>query len=247
MATYPRNGGSKFFGGRWHFRRRGRDYLVGMSTTATPKDVDLEGILSALQALERRAGAEITIIEEKLPELRRQARAAPHRRGGAGSRDANKYALGSVLVMVGLEQIEPAVLLGLLTHPELMLRWIAEARLALGPHPFGELIAHVVSDPERREFCRQWGRILEWRYRKPLYDAAVTSFVNSGKTGPREKWRGHDVTDDQAALIEKLCDLLDEPLPDLWTKGEAFDWIYERGGNPEYWAEPEIPEEWRTE
>lgn len=95
----------------------------------------------------------------------------------------------------------------------------------IGIHSLSGRRSRVVS------FCRQWGRILEWRYRKPLYDAAVTSFVESGHIGPKKAWRKHDVSDDQAALVAKLCDLLDEPPPRLETKGEAFEWIYARGGN----------------
>lgn len=214
-------------------------------TDPTLDDAELIAIVSALDALDYRTGVEIAFGDEKLVELRRQAEAARHRRGGPGSRDARKYALGSALVLAGAEAVEPSIMLGLLANPDLMLRWMAEARLAHGPRPFGELIALIVVDPERCDFCRQWGRILEWRHRKPLYDAAVTSFILSGKTGSQERWRRHDISEDQMALVAKLCDLLSEPLPDLMTKGEAFDWIYERGGNPDYWTEPQIPDEWR--
>ncbi|RYY23283.1 MAG: hypothetical protein EOP62_20715 [Sphingomonadales bacterium] len=216
-----------------------------MTTTALLSDADLAALLSMLDALDGEIQADIEVVEEKLSELRRQAKAASQRRSGAGSRDAHKYALGSVLAMVGLETVEPRVLLGLFAHPDLLLRWMIEARSACGSANFGELIARIFADPARVSFCRQWGRILEWRYRKPLYDAAVTSFVESGHIGLKKVWRKHDVSDDQTALVAKLCDLLDEPLPHLETKGEAFEWIYARGGNPQYWAEPPIPDEWR--
>lgn len=215
-----------------------------VTETATLLDADLAALLSTLEALDAQLSADIAIVEDKLPELRRLAKADARRRGGAGSRDARKYALGSVLVMVGLEQVDDTVQLGLFSHTDLMLRWVAEARREGPAQSFGELIGRVLADPERVAFCRQWGRILQWRYRKPLYDTTVTSFIESGKAGPKEKWRKHDVSDDQAALIAKLCEILDEPLPELKTKGEAFDWIYSHGGNPEYWAEPEIPSEW---
>ena len=214
-----------------------------MTETAPFLDAELAALMSTLDALDLQVSADIALVEDKLPELRRLAKGEPHRGGGAGSRDANKYALGSVLVMLGLEHVGDTVLLGLFAHPDLMLRWMAEARRS-GPQSFDALIGRILAEPERRAFCRQWGRILQWRYRKPVYDAAVTSFVESGLTGPKEKWRKHDASDDQMALIAKLCELLDEPLPDLKTKGEAFDWIYERGGNPEYWAEPETPQGW---
>lgn len=205
----------------------------------------LSVLLAELSAQQAQVSADIRIVEDKLPELRRIAAAKQHRRGGAGSRDATKYEFGSVLVMVGLEQADSKAFLGLLAHPGLAVRWLGQAILDTGLTSFGELALHVLSDPRRLEFCRQWGRVLGWRYRKPLYDAGVMSFVNSGRAGPHEPWRKKDVTDDQERLIDTLTDLLDQPRPDLATRGEAFDWIYERGGNPDYWREPELPEEWK--
>lgn len=215
-----------------------------MTAIAPLPDAELAALLSTLDALDMQINADISLAEDKLPELRRLAKAEPERRGGAGSRDANKYALGSVLVMLGFEHVGDTVLLGLFAHPDLLLRWMAEVRQSGGPQSFDALIGRLLADPDRSAFCRQWGRILQWRYRKPVYDAAVTSFIESGRTGLKEKWRKHDASDDQMSLIAKLCDLLEEPPPNLRTKGEAFDWIHERGGNPEYWAEPAIPEAW---
>lgn len=212
--------------------------------TAPFFDAELEALMSTLDALDLQVSADIVLVNDKLPELRRLAKAKPHRTGGAGSRDANKYALGSVLVLLGLEHVGDTVLLGLFAHPDRMLRWMAEVRQSGGAQSFDALIGRILADPERRAFCRQWGRILQWRYRKPVYDAAVTSFIEAGRTGPKERWRKHEASDDQLALIAKLCDLLDEPMPKRMTKGEAFDWIYERGGNPGYWAEPETPQAW---
>jgi hypothetical protein len=214
-------------------------------TQHVPINDALRSLLGELASLQEQVSAGIRIIEDKLPELRRIATAKQHRRGGAGSRDAMKYDLGSVLVMVGLEQADPKALLGLIAHPILLVRWTGEVMLATGLTSFGELVAEVLADPRRLTFCRQWGRILGWRYRKPLYDARVTSFLTSGRAGPHEPWRKKDVTDDQERLIDTLVDLLDQPRPNLVTRGEAFDWIYERGGNPEYWREPELPEEWK--
>jgi hypothetical protein len=228
----------------WDIRSQRVTHIPGM-TTARLSDADLAALLSTLDALGSEIQADIKIVDEKLSELRRQAKAAPERRGGAGSRDARKYALGSVLATIGLETAEPRVLLGLFAHPDLLLRWMIEARSASGPVNFGELTGRIFADPARVSFCRQWGRILEWRYCKALYDAAVTSFVASDHIDPKRTWRKHDVSDDQAALVSKLCDLLGEPLPHLETKGEAFEWIYARGGNPKYWAEPLLPHEWR--
>lgn len=184
---------------------------------------------------------EIGIVTDCLSELRRQARALPERRGGPGSRDARKYALGSVLAMLALADADDTALLGLFAHPPLMLRWMSRELVRAPGAGFGALIEAVLADEHRRGWCAQWGRILQWRYRKPLYDAAVQSFIDSGRTGLDEPWRAHDITQDQHSLILTLADLRGEPIPDIRTRGEAFEWIRERGGNPTYWAEPALP------
>lgn len=197
----------------------------------------MESIDGTIREIDRR----VAIVTESLGELRRQANALPKRRGGAGSRDAHNYALGSVLAMLGLAEVDDTALLGLFAHPAVMMRWVAR-ELARSPNAmFGELIAAVLGDPSRSAWCKQWGRILQWRYRKPLYEAGVQSFIDSGRTGPHERWRSLDITQDQQALILTLADLLGEPIQDIRTRGEAFEWIRARGGNPTYWAEPILP------
>lgn len=205
---------------------------------------EMFALRAELDALELAIADERSVVAEKLPELRRQARADPKRRGRDGT-DTIKYALGSVLVMLDCVRIDSAALIGLFANPDLMLRWMVEARQEHGPLTFAEMVAAAMADAQRYAWCKQWGICLQWRHRKNLYDASVTSFIESGRAGPREKWRRDDVSDDQADLIVRICGWLEEPLPDLSTKGEAFEWIYERGGNPTYWAEPQLPAEWR--
>lgn len=202
----------------------------------------LADTLAALDDLGADLAVDAAIVEDDLRELRRLHKAAPHRRGGPGSRDARKYELGSVLVMAGLEDIDAKLLLGLFAHPLLMLRWLGEA-IVQQPHAgLADLLKAVSADTIKRDFCVQWGRVLGWRYRKPLYEAGVTSFLESGKAGPDEPWRQKHVSADQASLIATLCELLDEQFPELANRGEAFEWILERGGNPAYWQEPQFPE-----
>lgn len=212
-----------------------------MDTAVFP---DLESVLAQLDALTSDITVEAVLVQDKLPELRRQAMALTKRRGGPGSRDAGKYALGSVFVMVGAEDVGDTALLGLLAHPDRMVRWAIEARLAGAPAQFGKLVEMIFEAPRRRDWCERWGRILQWRYRAPMYEASVRSFLDSGQAGPKERWRTKDITDDQISLVMILVGLLAEPTPELRTRGEAFDWIYARGGNPTYWKEPAPPEEW---
>lgn len=214
------------------------------------QDIDTTALKALLDDLTGALDARHAVVVEKIGELRRLNHANPHRRGGLGSVDAQKYALGSVLAMLGVTAIEEpnldTRLLGLLAHPVQMMRWMARLiEVGIPPH-LDRLIDAIFADRERAAWCEQWGRILQWRYRAPLYRAAVQSFLDSGRTGPSESWRRRDITEDQANLILTLVGLLDEPAPALTTRGEAFDWIYARGGNPAYWAEPGAPEGWEN-
>lgn len=212
-------------------------------TIPQPTSDDLAVLRRSLERLGRCIDQEAEVCAAKLSELRRQHKAAPRRRGGSGSLDARAYALGLVLTLVGGGPIDGTALLGLLAHPARMLRWMADA-VAAGAGPmFGDVVAAVLDDPARRSWCEQWGRIFQWRRRKPLYDAAVASFMASGRLGEREAWRTLLPTDDQMALMQVLAALLGEEVPNLATRGEAFEWIRVRDGNPIFWQEPSLPPE----
>ncbi|WP_343343444.1 hypothetical protein WJT74_07870 [Sphingomicrobium sp. XHP0239] len=199
-------------------------------------------VLKRLGESQRLMEGDIEIVREGISELRRLSQAASHRRGGAGSRDAKKYELGSVLWLHGLGDLDAQTLTGLLAHPALLLRWLGQELIRDESAPVVVLVARLLSQPGRAAFLKQWGRILEWRYRKPLYDATVSSFLESGRTGPDEAWRSRDIKIEQQALMDTLADLLEIDDPQLKTRGEAFDWIYKYGGNPTYWREPPIPD-----
>jgi hypothetical protein len=206
----------------------------------------LDALLTQLETLDARITSETDIEQAKLGELRRQAKARPYRRGGAGSVDTRKYAIGGAVVMLAGE-IDATTFLGLMTQTDMMLKWMAEERLARGPQPFGTLLRAILGDPRKAEWCRRWGGLIEWANRKALYDANVRSFEASGRTGPNEPWRRHPVSDDQADLIETLCRILDKPVPSLADKGAAYEWIKDHGGNPAHWAPPPHPDSWSND
>lgn len=181
------------------------------------------------------------ICEASISDLRRQHHALTKRRGRGRSADASNYALGAGLALVGMEGVDDTALVGLMAHPDQMLVWIAQVRRTGAGPMFGDLVKAVFTDQACYAWCHQWGRILQWRRRKSLYDAAVTSFMTSGKAGPKARWRREEISDDQAALIATLAHILGEALPDVANRGEAFDWIDVRGGNPTYWQEPASP------
>lgn len=222
------------------------EYLLGMTTPSPLLSPDLAGLLARLKTIEHAATSELTTVEERLPELRRQAKGRSKRRGGPGSPDAEKYKLGSILTLLGFKGTDDLVLLGFLASGDRGLQWLSEARIAHGPMPFAELVRTAVAGEKRENWCRAWGEYRWKAYKKPIYDAAVTSFLESGRTGEDEDWRGYDISDDQTDIIEDICEAAKLPLPDLQSRGEAFDWIREHGGNPAYWQEPAQPLEWES-
>lgn len=145
--------------------------------------------------------------------------------------------------MLGFERLDDTMMVGLFAHPDLMLRWLVAAR-EQGPATFVNLVSRVLADPVRAAWCRDWGTYLRWERRKALYDAEVTSFIASGRTGPKERWRRDPVTVEQAWLIELVCELNGLPDPALTTKGDAFEWLYAAGGDPRFSVKPAMPVAW---
>ena len=216
-----------------------------MTDMHAPAGGQLADLLDSLLALECAAASELAMVEAKLPELRRQAKARPKRRGGKGSPDAEKYKLGSILALCGFSGADDLVLLGFFACGDPALQWLAEARLEHGPMSFAEAVKAALADPVRADWCRRWGEYRRKVHKKAAYDASVTAFLESGKAGPRETWRRSEITSDQFDLIEDICDASGLRPPDLANRGEAFEWIYARCGKPAYWQAPEEPDEWK--
>lgn len=213
---------------------------MGMTTAQTTAD-RLRDLATNLAASEDRIAGEVAIAATSAAELRRQYRAADKRRGGPGSADARKYALGSALVLVGIDSGDDTALLGLMAHPKRMARWMQSGASAGAGPMFGDIVRWIFSDPARLTWCRQWGVILQWRRRAALYEQEVRRFIETGPLDPRASWRRKPITIGQAALIDALVGLLGELAPDLANRGAAFEWLRARGGNPTFWREPSLP------
>ncbi|MBN8807816.1 MAG: hypothetical protein J0I47_06225 [Sphingomonas sp.] len=203
-------------------------------------DTDFAAIMAAIDCTADMIRADLGVITEKLPELRRQALADPRRR----NRDAKRYALGGALTVLGFERIDPIAITGLLGNPRRMLTWLVDARAVIGDAPLADLVDAVFEHADRYDWCRQWGVHIDWLHGKALYDAAVTSFVTSGRTGANERWRRDTITADQEQLISRICTWRQITEPKVTTRGEAFDWIYAAGGNPTWWGPPATPADW---
>jgi hypothetical protein len=182
-------------------------------------------------------------LSEPLRELRRQSRARSKRRPSTA--DQAKYRLGSVLVALGFDGEAHVEILGLLWHPDVALTWLARARKKLGSVTLQELVAEILSDQDRREWFHAWGSWVLWHRRRELYQASVQSFLDSGKADdPVASWRAKPPTDDQLELIAVLTELDRVDGPEDPTRGDAFDWIRERAGNPRYRSGPPLPDHW---
>lgn len=211
-----------------------------LATSQSMKNFDPARLFATLDALHGSISSELTLVEDSIAEQRRQAHAATKRR----KRDAARYVLGGTFMALGFDRLDDTMLVGLFAHPDLMLRWLVEAREARGPASFADLIARILADPVRSAWCREWGVYLRWDRQKQLYDAEVASFIASGRTGPKERWRRDPVTVGQAWLIELVCELAQMPNPALATKGEAFEWLYAAGGDPRFATKPATPNFW---
>ncbi len=187
--------------------------------------------LAKIEALGRSA---LTPASENLAELKRQAAAAGKRR----ARDEKRYELGGLLLTIGFENIDYYALYGLMAHPDHLLKWSIEVRQRGEPQDLAHLVENILDDDRRADRCAEWGRYLSWARMRALYDCEVTSFINSGKAGKEQRWRRDPVSSKQLYLIAQICKLEGIANPNIAKKGCAFDWLYEREGNPRYFKRP---------
>jgi len=209
------------------------------------RKLDFARLRAAIDGTSEKLEAKIAAEARRVQELRRQAHGMDKRRGGAGSVDARKYALGSVLVLIGLGDVDDTALLGLLSQVSQVSQLRDRLHAEYSDGGFADRVKALLADPAIGPWCRQWGCVLQWRQRAPLYHAEVERFLSSGKADPRAAWRKRDITAGQLFLIRTLEDLLGRHFPDSPgappTRGDAFDWIHAHGGNPAYWQEPSLP------
>ncbi|MEO7178763.1 MAG: hypothetical protein ABIW83_07955 [Allosphingosinicella sp.] len=215
-----------------------------MNSFADAHPDEVSRTLAQLFALRGRLDDKRVTLREPLAELRRQARARAKRRGS--SADGARYRLGSSLIALGCRPEDDVELVGLFWHVDVALGWLARAREELGPVTFPQMIEFILAEDDRRAWFRAWGAWVLWDRRRSLYEASVQSFLDSGKADdPKAAWRSKPPTDDQIELIEILCELENETPPPDPNRGEAFEWIRERAGNPRYRRTgPPLPEDW---
>lgn len=191
-------------------------------------------LLEKLTAIDALGQLVLPRESERLAELKRQAAAAAKRR----SRDEQRYTLGGLMFSLDLNTLDYHALYGLLAHPDHLLVWAIEARASTGAGTLANIIRLILDDKERAGRCAEWGQHLAWSRMRQLYEAEVNAFISSEKCGPKARWRRDPITAAQNYLISEICKLDSIENPTLTKKGQAFDWLRERGGNPRFLARP---------
>ena len=191
-------------------------------------------LLDKLAAIETLGQHMLPIASAELVDLQQQAAAAGKRR----SRDERRYALGGLMLALDLDCVDYHELYGLLAHLDHFLGWAIEARASAGAWTLGAIIRQILDDKKRAARCSEWGRHLAWTQMRELYQAEVEGFLRSEKAGQKSGWRRDAITAAQQYLINEICKIENIENPKILKKGQAFEWLRERGGNPRYQARP---------
>lgn len=176
----------------------------------------------------------------QLDHLIREAETWLFRRAAYNERDKAIYRTGAALEPCGghlLNDIQLTGLDALGAHSVLLL---AEAA---ANHPTAALseLMQILFSSEHGELIREWGRWARMQWIAALHHEQTVTFLESpaGKN-PKAAWRSRRPTRRQTYLIAEIARACGIDEPELTTRGDAFDWILDRG-NPRYWALPPKP------
>lgn len=194
------------------------------------------------QDLADRFERELAEVTDQLNELERLAAAKGKRRGDRrkGGNDTQKYRLGSVfwVLMDDIDKLDDLALLGLLSSGESTLHLLNK----FGREEDTDLlqpILRIMADKNLYRLLRERGGALRWEKNSALYFAEVEKFASSAKAqNPNAAWRKKSPTRNQIYLISEVVRCFDLSPPAICTRGEAFEWLYEHGGNPRF-AQPQ--------
>lgn len=183
-----------------------------------------------------------TARQQDLSEAKHEAQSWRMRRAARNERDKGCYQTGAALEPNKGHLIDPVFLSGL-DH--------------LGRHGLVLLLKTAVDHPEETSLSglmhrlsytaagtvvREWG---EWSRRvwlAGLYWDQTVAFLQSKKgSDPKEAWRKEPLTAEQAYLAGEIGRICRQEVPPFPTRGDAFEWIKERGGNPRFRVLPLKP------
>ena len=189
---------------------------------------------------------ELAEVNAELQELERLAAAKGKRRGDRrkGGNDTQKYRLGSIFWILtdDFEEIDDLALLGLLASGAETLQLLSEFSRADDENLL-QPIMRIMADKDLYSSLRQQGGLLRWEKSRALYITEVEKFATSAAArNPNGRWRRKTPSRKQIYLIAEIVRCFNFALPEICTRGEAFEWLYAVGGNPRFANPPHIGE-----
>src|SRR5690606_31233929 len=92
------------------------------------------------------------------------------------------------------------------------------------------------------EVIRKWGEWSRWHWLSELVNRETNVFLASEKgRDPRQRWRSEEPTLNQEYLLLEIARIGGLIAPKLSTRGDAFEWIRDQGGNPRFRNPPPSP------
>lgn len=160
------------------------------------------------------------------------------------TRDNRLFAFGANAEVGGYVDLDDLAICGLEAHGALYCYWMSKAALARPEASRGELLAAILARPVRVDWCRREGAAVRWQWSKNRREEETAGFKARQEAGGSKAWRRQEPTELQLYLIELICvrRAIDNPSPS--KRGEAFDWIDDQGGHPDYWALPTESPSW---
>jgi hypothetical protein len=178
---------------------------------------------------------------QQLDALIRESETWLHRRASYIERDKGCYRTGAALEPVGGHRLDDIQLSGLDALGGVGVKILAETAVSNPGLSLSELLATLFAGPAGTAL-QAWGAWSRWHWLSALYRHETEEFLASKKgLDPRQRWRQQRPTARQTYIIEQIARLLNEPVPSFDTRGAAFEYIREQGGNPRFAREPARP------
>lgn len=144
--------------------------------------------------------------------------------------DADKYALGGVMTLIGLRRGDAPALDALLSKDTEYL--FVEAMQPLrASMPIGELLRTIIDT--NAAALHALGKAAELKRRREAYRIARANWDAFGDKGPKARWRRLSVTRNQRFLIAAVCLAERAEPPELTTRGQAADWLEYHSAHPQ--------------
>lgn len=174
--------------------------------------------------------------------LIRESRLKIHRRAEHIERDGCCYRTGGALEPYGGHRLDSIKLSGWDALGEIGTLLLARTGLDHPGLSNSERLQKLFGSAHG-ELIREWGAWSRWHWLSALYNDEVSNFVNSRKGYDKlERWRTKAVTSRQRYLVEEIALIANEQVPTFATRGEAFEFILVRGGNPRFRQAPPRPQ-----